>query len=245
MRELYFQAGGVSAEHFRRWKTSGRSVAIAVVIVGAVYVADPPAQIKLNGPSNISTRNSVITLTGEVAGARADTVALNVNGSLLAAPVKNGTFAATVPLIPGENMIAAASGSTVSSLMGSSSVVRIFADIKAADIWTQLSWDGPGDIDLHLRLPNNEHCYYERKATPSGAILDIDNRVSNGPEHIVMERAVPGAYRLSVLYYKASGQPPRTVAWQVIVRLRNKELQRFSGTLSSENQEQDVTTFNF
>lgn len=245
MRQLHFQADGVSAEQSRRWKTPRHGVAMAGIIVGAIYVADPPVQIKLTAPSNRTTTDSIIKVAGEIPGARSDTVALNVNGSLLTVPVEDAKFAATVPLVPGENTIEAISGGIVSTLMGGSSTVRVFADIKPADIWTQLTWDGPGDIDLHLRLPNGEHCFYSNKKTQAGAALDIDNTVADGPEHIVMDRAIPGAYSLTVLYFRASDQTPRTVSWQVVVRLRNKELQRFSGKLSRVKEEQEVSEFNF
>jgi uncharacterized protein YfaP (DUF2135 family) len=245
MRQLHFQADGVSAEQSRRWKTPSRGVAIAGVIVGAIYVADPPVQIKLTEPGIRTTTASIVKVAGEIPGARSDTVALNVNGSLLAVPVTDAKFVATVPLVPGENTIEVTSGGIVSTLMGGSSAVRIFADIKPADIWTQLTWDGPGDIDLHLLLPNNELCFYNNKKTQAGAALDIDNTIADGPEHIVMEHAIPGAYRLSVLYYSASDQTRRTVSWQVVVRLRNEELQRFSGKLSRVKEEQVVRTFNF
>jgi uncharacterized protein YfaP (DUF2135 family) len=245
MRQLHFQADGVSAEQSRRWKTPSRGVAIAGVIVGAIYVADPPVQIKLTEPSNRTTTASIVKVAGEVPGARSDTVALNVNGSLLAVPVTDAKFVATVPLVPGENTIEVTSGGIVSTLMGGSSAVRIFADIKPADIWTQLTWDGPGDIDLHLFLPNTEHCFYQNKKTQAGAELDIDNTVADGPEHIVMEHALPGAYQLTVVYFRASEPTPRTVTWQVVVRLRNKELQRFSGKLSQVSEKQEVSSFNF
>ena len=114
-----------------------------------------------------------------------------------------------------------------------------------AAIWSELTWGGPGDIDFHLYLPYGGHCYYQNKSV-GGAVLDVDNTSGYGPEHITMENAPPGEYRLSVLYYSGSGETPPPVSWRVTIRLRDGEVQQsFSGTLGSVKAEQTVTTFRF
>lgn len=64
----------------------------------------------------------------------------------------------------------------------------------------QLTWDGSGDIDLHLHnqvttspwftSPND--CYFGDLAPAWGATQDFDNTVSNGPENISMNNPVIG-----------------------------------------------------
>ena len=74
-----------------------------------------------------------------------------------------------------------------------------------------LTWDGSGDMDLHVQDPNNEHCYYSNKTIGTG-FLDVDNTTAYGPENftcIVYEgnQPVPGTYHVWVHYY--SGSEPR------------------------------------
>jgi hypothetical protein len=45
-----------------------------------------------------------------------------------------------------------------------------------------LTWNGNGDVDLHIFEPNGFHVYYPRRRGTSG-LLDVDNVVANGPEH--------------------------------------------------------------
>jgi hypothetical protein len=45
-----------------------------------------------------------------------------------------------------------------------------------------LTWDGPGDVDLHTFEPAGTHVYYASRIGDSG-FLDVDNVVANGPEH--------------------------------------------------------------
>jgi len=61
-----------------------------------------------------------------------------------------------------------------------------------------------------------------------------------------MEHAIPGKYRVTVLYYRAAKQPPPPVDWQVTVRLREgRTRQTFTGRLSYQGEEQTVSTFTF
>jgi hypothetical protein len=45
-----------------------------------------------------------------------------------------------------------------------------------------LTWDGTGDVDLHIEEPDRNHVYYSRKIGNSG-VLDVDNIPGFGPEH--------------------------------------------------------------
>lgn len=178
-------------------------------------------------------------MSGTVKNPAVKAVTLVTNGSRRPVTVQNGTFATKVPLIPGENQIQAIT-------RGIASVpIKVIANIPRSDIWMESSWAGEGDVDLHLYLPNGQHCFYQNNST-SGAMLDVDNTQRDGPEHIVMEHAIPGKYRVTVLYYRAAKQPPPPVDWQVTVRLREgRTRQTFTGRLSYQGEEQTVSTFTF
>ncbi|QHJ01412.1 hypothetical protein GT347_04545 [Xylophilus rhododendri] len=45
-----------------------------------------------------------------------------------------------------------------------------------------LTWDGPGDVDLHTFEPTGTHVYYDHPVGHAG-FLDVDNTVGYGPEH--------------------------------------------------------------
>jgi len=196
--------------------------------------------LKITEPiSGFNTDTPVITVTGIVENLTAGTIILNVNGSPRQVVVNNGTFTSEVPLIRGENLILAEAGGITSN------IVRVIAVIDRVDIWSELTWDGMGDVDFHLYLPNEEHCYYQNNTTASGAELDIDNTDGYGPEHITMTESIRGEYRLTVLYYSSSGddESPQPLNWKVTVRLNDGESQKnFSGTLTAVGEEQTVTT---
>ena len=249
MSQLHFWLDASSDANLRRrnkFRQFKKPIAISVIVAAAIYALENPGQIIITQPAGgVATNASVIALAGEVENPRLDTITLNVNGSARTLPVANGKFSSSVPLVPGENTIQATSGGVVANLIGGSNIVRIPAQIAPAAIWTELTWDGPGDIDLHLYLPNGEHCYFKNKTTSAGAALDVDNTDHDGPEHIVMEKRMAGRYRITVLYFEATSRPARPVSWQVTVRLENNEVRHFSGRLYEEDQEENVYEFTF
>jgi len=48
-----------------------------------------------------------------------------------------------------------------------------------------LTWNGTGDVDLHVTEPKGDHVYYEQKIGSAGT-LDVDNTESKGPEHYTL-----------------------------------------------------------
>lgn len=63
----------------------------------------------------------------------------------------------------------------------------------------QLTWNGTGDVDLHLHNSTNSSwyntndCYYGNRATSWGANLDFDNTSTSGPENIRVENPTAGS----------------------------------------------------
>ena len=79
-----------------------------------------------------------------------------------------------------------------------------------------LTWNGPGDVDLHTFEPTGTHVYYLNKIGQVGA-LDVDNRIADGPEHYYAScdtaQLQEGTYRFGINNYRnATG---RTATVQV------------------------------
>lgn len=79
-----------------------------------------------------------------------------------------------------------------------------------------LTWDGPGDADLHTIEPEGAHVYYYEPDGGSG-YLDVDNIIGYGPEHYFAScdraRLQPGEYVIGLANYK--GAEGRTATVQV------------------------------
>ena len=77
----------------------------------------------------------------------------------------------------------------------------------------ELTWDGAGDMDLHLHdgnhtpwfdMGNSDDCYYANLSPGWGGVLDFDNTSGNGPENIRVDTPVTGmSYTIAVHYYAA------------------------------------------
>ncbi|MBX3274118.1 MAG: hypothetical protein KF729_27880 [Sandaracinaceae bacterium] len=79
----------------------------------------------------------------------------------------------------------------------------------------ELSWNGTGDVDLHMHNPTTqpwfrapEDCYYANRTPAWGAVLDFDNTSANGPENIRMDSpALNVDYTIAVHNYaRAAGR---------------------------------------
>ncbi len=70
-----------------------------------------------------------------------------------------------------------------------------------------LLWNFEGDIDLHVKQPNNKEIYYDHKNDAStGGALDVDNQNGgNGAaENIYWARPPKGEYTIQLVYYQQS-----------------------------------------
>jgi hypothetical protein len=252
MREFHFKADNLTDNGLQRWRKlstpsslPARIFGWTMAVVTVIYAVNHPGEIKITSPADgTSTNKTFIAVTGTVDNKWVKKITLNINENPRIVSVEKGAFASKVPVVRGRNIIQASVGGVASNMILPSNLILVTAAISHMDIWTELTWEGPGDVDLHLYLPNREHCYYEQMKTKSGAWLDIDNEVRDGPEHIILENAIPGEYRVTVLYYESVSDPPRPVPYQVTVRLRDGEIQRsYAGVLHGKGEEQDVDTF--
>ena len=75
--------------------------------------------------------------------------------------------------------------------------------IHEADLVVVLTWNTDRtDVDLHLRDPNDEHCYFSERTTSMGGRLSPDVTQGYGPELFVLPRAKAGTYRIGVKYFR-------------------------------------------
>jgi hypothetical protein len=221
-------------------------------LAAVVYLVFPSQQVRItsvtapDGQSLTSlTHGQSVLVNGHVTNPRISRIFLDVNGALRPVSVENGTFQSRVGLLPGRNRIQASLDRHGLRLIGASQAIRIAAKIPSSDIWSELTWEGLGDLDLHLVQPDGEECWYSHKVTRAGATLDYDNTVKDGPEHITLRNAAPGPYRVTVAYFAASAAPPRKVPWMVTVSLRNDAFRRtYSGVLENVGEAQTVAEFN-
>ncbi|MDF3834176.1 hypothetical protein P3W85_14600 [Cupriavidus basilensis] len=98
-----------------------------------------------------------------------------------------------------EQMLAALDGLETPATTGSSGFFTV-----------TLTWDGPGDVDLHSFEPNGSHVFYSARAGTAG-FLDVDNVVANGPEHYYAScdasKLLTGKYRFGINNYaRAAGR---------------------------------------
>ena len=249
--EFDFRIEGLTEENLQRrargeqaGKISTSVVAWTAVVIAIVYAVSYPGQITIQSSvSGSSTSNRVITVSGTVENPNVSAITLTVNRAPRNVPVTDGRFTSKIPLVRGNNTIRASAAGVTANVTAGSNVINVTAAVPRAAIWIELVWDGPGDIDLHLFLPNGEECYFENPTT-SGAVLDIDNTVSDGPEHITMEKAIPGDYKVSVHYYEPVGGRLTPVPWRVTVRLADSNIERtFSGSLDRQGAYANVYNF--
>ena len=103
-----------------------------------------------------------------------------------------------------------------------------------------LTWNGSGDVDLHVWEPNGTHIYYANKVGRSG-YLDVDNTISFGPEHFVAlcdpSSLATGVYTISVANYRGADGKVATIqvaTWNNgVIATRSTVLEGDSGSTSS------------
>jgi hypothetical protein len=113
---------------------------------------------------------------------------------------------------------------------GSGSEETLLADLRGRLAWLRRStstgraglftvavtWDGDGDLDLHVYEPDGSHVYWDAPGGVSGR-LDIENSRSYGPEHYYAacstDTLQTGTYAVHINHY--DGAVGRTVTLQV------------------------------
>jgi hypothetical protein len=77
--------------------------------------------------------------------------------------------------------------------------------IGSGELRFTLTWDRPGDLDLHVVTPEGREIFY-RNHFGNGGTLDHDDRTGTGPENIFWPSTPPrGLYLVCVVPYQISG----------------------------------------
>jgi hypothetical protein len=187
---------------------------LPISAVKVVHIA--PASPTLNGIHTLADLDLVINglrLVGNV-----PPVTHNIPGYLLrpASPYNNQKDALGHGLLEIYMNPLLAISSTVKNNINTALNSLITPPIQAsAGFFTStLTWNGVGDIDLHVYEPNGAHVYY-RNSQGAAGYLDVDNVVANGPEHYYAScdstKLQEGTYTISVANYRADSGKVATV----------------------------------
>jgi hypothetical protein len=117
---------------------------------------------------------------------------------------------------------------------------------KSGEYQVSLVWNGPADLDLHVRCPDNGHIYFERTQA-CGGVLDVDMNAQGGRgsgepvENVVWAaKPPPGTYRVQVHYFDyAERRTPVPFTVRVIIAGERREVR---GTATGAGV-QNVTEF--
>jgi uncharacterized protein YfaP (DUF2135 family) len=151
---------------------------------------------------------------------------LIVNG--VAMPLKvdeNGRFSRPYVFGKGANNV------EVRSADGSHRAVAQFYEANPnqlpAKLRVVLSWStDQTDLDLHVLMPDGQHCYYGNRVLDNGAALDVDVTSGYGPEIFESPVAEHGRYFVYVNYYGGEGMDvkgkPATITVATVTVIANE-----------------------
>ncbi|MHC4253186.1 MAG: hypothetical protein ACYS9X_29050, partial [Planctomycetota bacterium] len=121
--------------------------------------------------------------------------------------------------------------------------------LEGADLMVTITWNTDStDIDLHVREPSGEECYYEHTKTKSGGEITDDVTQGYGPEMYVLKKAPPGQYHVRVKFYSTNRQraSARTKVYATVYRDWNRPTETVTRkvvTLVDGKEFQDVGRF--
>jgi uncharacterized protein YfaP (DUF2135 family) len=90
-----------------------------------------------------------------------------------------------------------------------------------------LSWStDQTDLDLHVLMPDGQHCFYGNRVLENGAALDVDVTSGYGPEIFESPVAEHGLYFVYVIYYSGEGMDvkgkPATITVATVTVIANE-----------------------
>jgi len=117
-------------------------------------------------------------------------------------------------------------------------IINIPVDIRVVINWNMDNTD----IDLHVKDPNNEQCYYRKLETSIGGRISDDITSGYGPEQFLLKKAVKGKYRVYVNYYgdrQFTQAGPSTIMAEIFTKYADKTEQRKIVSLQMSNAKKD------
>lgn len=193
-------------------------VGFAWAMTASVAFAQKPV-VQLTKPTGGYTSSRVLFVEGTIQNAP-ELATLVFNGTLRPlqlSPRGNGsaTFKAALLSPPGQNTVIVEASNRFGKGRASAS---FYAKVPPLNLSVVLSWDTNGtDLDLHVRDPSGEECYYGHSQTKAGGKLDVDDTDGYGPEVYTLANALEGEYIVSVKYYSDNGFPQTLASVDVIV----------------------------
>ncbi|PRB82269.1 hypothetical protein CQ007_07320 [Pseudomonas sp. MYb185] len=181
--------------------------------VKLIHIA--PASPRLNGAHTLADLDLVINAL-EAVGAVAP-VTDNIPGYLLRPAGVNGQkdilgHGLLEIYINQQLAIASRIRTHIDSALNS--LVTPPAEASSGFFTATLTWNGSGDVDLHVYEPGGAHVYYASMVGDVG-YLDVDNVVANGPEHYFAscnaEQLQTGTYSVAVANYSRADGRTATV----------------------------------
>jgi hypothetical protein len=135
-------------------------------------------------------------------------------------------IAEAILLLVGEDSAELAEGALISG----------FGQVKVT-----LTWNTGADIDLWVTEPNGNRIFWSSPTSSTGGILDFDDLDGPGPENIFWtENAPSGTYLVQVQNFSSNGATSTNYTVQTEI---NGIVEVFRGSLSVDNQVNDVTQF--
>jgi tetratricopeptide (TPR) repeat protein len=107
------------------------------------------------------------------------------------------------------------------------------------DIRVVINWNMDNtDIDLHVKDPNSEECFFRNRETNMGGRISVDVQNGYGPEQFLLKKAVKGKYRVYVNYYgdrQFTYAGPSTIMAEIFIKYADKTEQRKVISLQMSN----------
>jgi len=113
-------------------------------------------------------------------------------------------------------------------------IMNIPVDVRVVINWNMNNTD----IDLYVKDPNGEECYYGNNKTKIGGRLSITNTGGYGPEQFILKKAIKGKYKIYVGYYgdrQFIDAGPSTVMAEVYTKYAGKTEKRQVVSLQMSN----------
>ena len=113
--------------------------------------------------------------------------------------------------------------------LNTSAIDKNLIHAMPVDIRVVINWNmNSTDIDLHVKDPRGETCYYGNKKTEIGGRLSNDVTQGYGPEQFMLKKAIPGKYEVYVNYYgdsQVKAEGPSTIMVEIYTSYSGKEEQ--------------------
>ena len=129
----------------------------------------------------------------------------------------------------------------------SASIIRQAQETgNSGNLKITLLWSFQGDIDLHVKQPNDNVIYWKTpKDTSTGGFLDVDNQDGgvNSAENIFWEKPITGEYMVSLVYYAQSNKTKiaESGTCTVVVFQDGKSPQRYEIQMNNVKDKKSVT----